>query len=81
MVTAAAHKLPLAQGEKTVSRRKVKAKMHANTVNMSYVPIIAFTTAAVGWVLMFWEKRKNAGLRRKLEEIESSYSSQANTYR
>ena len=77
MDIAAGHQLPVAQREKTVSRRKNKApKMHANAAHMStYVPIIALTAAAVGWVLMFWEKHKNAGLRRKLEELEATYTS------
>jgi hypothetical protein len=73
MDTAAEHHLPGAQRRKTVSRRKNKAEMHANATNMSYVLITAITTAAVGWALMFWEKRKNRGLRRKLIELEASF--------
>ncbi len=43
----------------------------------SYVPIIALTAAAVGWVLMFWERRKNCDLRRQLEKLEASFTSRA----
>lgn len=77
MDTAATKQLPRAHREKTVSRRKNK-EMQANTINMApYVPIIALTAAAVGWVLMFWERRKNSGLKRQLEELEAMYTSQA----
>jgi len=78
MNTAAASICHLAPREKTISRRKAKAKMHANTTNMSaYVPIVALTLSAVGWALMFWEKRKNAMLKKQLKELEANYTSQA----
>ncbi|KAL4514616.1 hypothetical protein Ndes2526B_g04033 [Nannochloris sp. 'desiccata'] len=47
----------------------------------SYVPIIALTLSAVGWALMFWEKRKNAILKLQLVELEATYTSQATASR
>jgi len=82
MSTAAASNCQLAPREKTVSRRKNKAKMHANTINMpGYVPIIALTLSAVGWALMFWEKRKNALLKQQILELEATYTSQVTASR
>ncbi len=73
MDKAVTHQLAL--GREKTARRKNK-EMQANAINMSaYVPIIALTAAAVGWVLMFWERRKNSGLRRQLELLEATYSS------
>jgi hypothetical protein len=71
----------LALGREKTARRKNK-EMQANTLNMlhaAYVPIIALTAAAVGWVLMFWERRKNSGLRRQLELMEATYSSSSSS--
>jgi hypothetical protein len=46
-----------------------------------YVPIIALTLSAVGWALMFWEKRKNALLKQQILELEATYTSQVTASR
>jgi hypothetical protein len=80
MDTAASQQLPSAFRKRTVSKPNNKEKeMQASAIKSmsSYVPIIALTAAAVGWVLMFWERRKNCDLRRQLEKLEASFTSRA----
>lgn len=55
------------------STRKSGRKMQNNcNMGSKYIPIIALTAAAVGWVLVAWERRTNAKLRRRLRELEAA---------
>jgi len=44
-----------------------KREMYTHVSHLA--PILAFTAAALGWVWLAFEKRTNAQLRRKLEEV------------